>query len=377
MLLLLFCLCGDILSPFRFFAKADRALRGDMAFFSSKTRTFAPEKPPVFSSLTTSRHVAAWSRVGASFHDAFVLSDIDDTLWSSGAWRVGKKTLGGVDEDLLRGQTYPGIAALFFLLSNGPHVTTSSPNVCIAACPEYIRSPLLQTCPVSPFDGETVEGADDQQGQRRIEPSPYPPSSQGSRALRSSSSSRSPRPLPPSLRPAVPPRIGLLTARASTSALKAITRPASFYTGVDLALVHGARQMYWGPHREAVEGWGEVAFENDIEFLRDFLGGQHTRGRAKIAGYKKALGLFPQRFPVFFGDLGERDVEVGAGIALYDAKRFVAMFAHVVFDTSKKALSSSDSTRVESTPSVEGGEAGQEAKGGVALPPHALAFDFE
>ncbi|PHJ25853.1 transmembrane protein [Cystoisospora suis] len=357
-------LYGEIFSssPVGLFVKADVAFqRGRDLFLLPKT--FPSAKPFLLdeknlktsSSMTTmSRHVAAWRRVGASYQNILILSDIDDTLWSSGAWRVGRKTLGGVDEDFLRGQAYPGIAALFFVLSYGPHVTTKAPNVCIPACPAYIRSPLFQTCPVSPFDGESSQEKKEEEEGRVVSP-PH-------RHLPASSSS--PLSLSP---PSLPPTIGLLTARASTSALKNITRPASFYTAVGSALVHGARQMYPGSHRHQVESWGSVCFENDIEFLRDFLGGQHTRGRAKISGYRKAAAEFPQKSLLFFGDLGERDVEVGAGIALYDSQRFVSMFAHVVFDMLK------------ASPSSFKGE-GQELSEGEtisSLPKHASRFDIE
>lgn len=345
-------------TSFGLFAKADIAFGSDRDLFPSlktslSSKPFLDEKSKTSPLMTTtSSHVSAWRRVGASYQDVLVLSDIDDTLWSSGAWRVGRKTLGGVDEDFLRGQTYPGIAAFFFLLSNGPHVTTSAPNVCIPACPAFIRSPLFQTCPLSPFDGESSQEIEEKGGEAGRAGSP------SRRHLRRPSSSSVPS-------PSLPPTIGLLTARASTSALKNITRPASFYTAVGSALVHGARQMYFGSHREKVESWGSVCFENDIELLRDFLGGQHTRGRAKIAGYRKAASEFPEKFPIFFGDLGERDVEVGAGIALYDSQHFVSMFAHVVFDALK------------SSPSSFGGQELGEGGGIPFLPRHALRFDIE
>ncbi|KEP63489.1 UNVERIFIED_CONTAM: hypothetical protein HHA_312420 [Hammondia hammondi] len=260
--------------------------------------------------------ISAWRRVRAAFHEVLVLTDVDDTLWSSGAWRLGGKALGGVDEDLSRGQTYPGIGALYFLLSAGPHVTAAPVNKFLPTCPAPLVSPLFETCQVGDARRSLagVAGRDTDSwvlggGERAKELQDY-------------------RRKPAEKRPPLPPRVGLLTARASSTAMRSFTRSASFYTAVAAALIHGARQIY-GP---GVEDWGRVRFENNMELLRDVIGGQHSRGRAKVTGFKEALEQFPTQTPVFVGDSGERDVEAAAGMALFAQEKLAAVFVHVVFN---------------------------------------------
>ncbi|CBZ55173.1 conserved hypothetical protein [Neospora caninum Liverpool] len=263
----------------------------------------------------TGSSVSAWKRVHAAYNEVLVLTDIDDTLWCSGGWRLAGKSLGGVDADFLRGQTYPGIGALYFILSAGPHVTGAPVNMFLPTCPTGLASPTVETCEVNgshmwrarsegrTLRGEALRGPKQDNAQEH----------KGNSAV---------------AKQALPPRVGLLTARASTSAMKNITRSPFFYSAVSSALIHGARQMY-GP---AVEDWGRIRFENNMELLRHVIGGQHSRGRGKVSGFKEALAKFPGETPVFFGDTGERDVEAGAGMALHAQDKLAAVFVHVVFD---------------------------------------------
>nr|PIL98427.1 hypothetical protein TGCOUG_312420 [Toxoplasma gondii COUG] len=259
--------------------------------------------------------ISAWRRVRAVFHETLVLTDVDDTLWSSGAWRLGGKTLGGVDEDLSRGQTYPGIGALYFLLSAGPHVTAAPVNKFLPTCPVPLVSPLFETCQVGDAR-RSLAGATGRVTDTWV-------FGGGERAKELQDSRRKPA----EKRPLLPPRVGLLTARASSAAMRSFTRSPSFYAAVTAALIHGARQIY-GP---GVDDWGRVRFENNMELLRDVIGGQHSRGRGKVSGFKEALEKFPKQTPVFVGDSGERDVEAAAGMALFAQEKLAAVFVHVVF----------------------------------------------
>ncbi|PFH34207.1 hypothetical protein BESB_073590 [Besnoitia besnoiti] len=303
--------------------------------------------------------VSAWRRVGAEFNGVLVLTDIDDTLWSSGNWRLAGKSLGGIDGDLSRGQTYPGIGALYFLLSSGPHVTAAPVNMMLPTCPTRLASPLWETCPVTDYRSwvlRTLAAAsatsasspfalsappasppppppvdDDKPPPPPVDdgkPPPPPPVDDDKPPPPPRVVDDNPPP-PPRVdddKPPLPPRVGLLTARASTSAMRTFTRPASFYGAVETALIHGARQVY-GP---GVEGWGRVRFENSMELFRDVIGGQHSRGRGKISGFKEALARFPDVTPIFSGDTGEKDVEAAAGMALYAQNKLAAVFVHVV-----------------------------------------------
>lgn len=57
-------------------------------------------------------------------------TDFDDTLVASGGWKlkVFNKFMGGVDASYPRGVSYPGIGALLYLLSLGPHKRDTKGN---------------------------------------------------------------------------------------------------------------------------------------------------------------------------------------------------------------------------------------------------------
>jgi hypothetical protein len=97
----------------------------------------SPPRP--LSSPTRSRSTARVSRLYAaadnnrnapSFTYTQVISDVDDTLKSSGGVNIGGVALGGIDVQYARGEVYPGVAEFYLHLSLHP-VANVAPKVAI------------------------------------------------------------------------------------------------------------------------------------------------------------------------------------------------------------------------------------------------------
>ncbi|XP_026191980.1 uncharacterized protein LOC34620823 [Cyclospora cayetanensis] len=220
---------------------------------------------------------SVYKRVNASFNSVLVLTDVDDTLWSSGAATVFGNHLGGVDNQLARGLPYPGIGTLLYFLALGPHTSTPSGlRIPLADCP-FRQLSQTENCPVE------VSGT-----------------------------------------PKLPRRPGVLSARVSTPVVAKVTRPRSFRSDVETILTAGPRHIY----SSAVDRW-PVGFQNNMSFT-SMLTGQHARGIAKVAGFVDALGQGGGP-AVLVGDTGEKDPEATAAMALMHSDSLVAVLLHSVF----------------------------------------------
>ncbi len=60
-----------------------------------------------------------------------VISDVDDTLKSSGGVKIGEVALGGVDVQYARGDFYPGVFQFMFELSRATGDPLTPPKVAI------------------------------------------------------------------------------------------------------------------------------------------------------------------------------------------------------------------------------------------------------
>lgn len=231
--------------------------------------------------------VDAFARLNVQFGDLMVLTDIDDTLWSSGSVAAFGKHIGGVDPELSRGQPYPGLGTLYCLLALGTHTSTpSGKRIPRTLCPAKVEDWSLNNCPVEVAAAESVT---------------------------------------------LPRRPGVLSARASTSPLASVTRPASFFRDVDAILTRGARAVF-GP---SVQRWS-VGFQNEIQLLKHVLASQHARGAAKVWGFTEALKAGAPT--VVFGDTGEKDPEAAAGMAVKRPEMLAAVLLHYVFANREKEL---------------------------------------
>lgn len=227
--------------------------------------------------MTELLEVNAFSRIGASFGNVLVLTDVDDTLWCSGSMSAFGKHIGGIDSELERGLPYPGIGTLLFFLALGPH--TSTPRglrIPLDHCPVPLLSPQTHNCPI---DLHEV--------------------------------------------PVVPRSPGILTARVSTSVISSITRPPSFYADIHSILTSGARHVYGAN----MPSW-PLGYENQVRAMHA-LGSQHSRGAAKVWGFSEAVKQGARA--VVLGDTGEKDPEATAGIAVKHPDSIAAVFLHSVF----------------------------------------------
>jgi len=88
------------------------------------------DAPPSFPRSTTSPTLrsksSSYSLPLRSLPLTQVISDVDDTLKSSGGVNVGGVALGGIDVQYRRGEVYPGVAEFIFELSRGPSIRTTS-----------------------------------------------------------------------------------------------------------------------------------------------------------------------------------------------------------------------------------------------------------
>lgn len=236
----------------------------------------------------------AFSRVGASFGNVLVLTDVDDTLWCSGSMAAFGKHIGGIDSELSRGLPYPAIGTLLFFLALGPH--TSTPRglrIPTEHCPVAMLSPQMHNCPIE------VQGP-----------------------------------------PLLPRSPGVLSARASTSVLAPITRPPSFYSDIEAILTSGARHVYGS----FVSRWA-LGFQNKVR-MSHVLSSQHSRGAAKVWGFSEALNSGGPAIVV--GDIGEKDPEAAAGMAVKHPEALAAVLLHFVFlDRQKELEMATDPTRNE------------------------------
>lgn len=221
-----------------------------------------------------------FGRVGASFGNVLVLTDVDDTLWCSGSMMAFGKHIGGIDSELTRGLPYPAIGTLLFLLAMGPHTCT----------PSGLRIPL-EHCLVTAFPLHTHNCP--------YEVQHFP-------------------------RPSLLPRgAGVLSARASTSPFAQLTRPPSFFKDIEAIFTAGARQIYG----VAAPRW-PMAYQNEMKFAQ-VLSSQHSRGAAKVWGFAEAISRGGTA--VVLGDTGEKDPEAAAGMALRHPDALAAVLLHVVF----------------------------------------------
>ncbi|KAL8434141.1 hypothetical protein ACSSS7_003381 [Eimeria intestinalis] len=226
----------------------------------------------------------AFARVNGSFGNILVLTDVDDTLWSSGSMAAFGKHIGGIDSELARGLPYPAIGTLLFLLALGPHTSTPSGlRIPIEHCPVMLLSPRSHNCPIE------LQGP-----------------------------------------PVMPRSPGILSARVSTSVLANFTRPPSFATDIESILTRGARHVYGS----FVSRWA-LGFQNEVKMMHA-LGSQHVRGAAKIEGFTEAS--IDGARAVVVGDIGEKDPEATAGMAVKYPNSIAAVFLHSVFlDRQKEA----------------------------------------
>ncbi|KAL8450487.1 hypothetical protein Emag_003177 [Eimeria magna] len=231
----------------------------------------------------------AFARVGASFGNILVLTDVDDTLWSSGSMAAFGKHIGGIDSELARGLPYPAVGTLLFLFALGPHTSTPSGlRIPTEQCPVMLLSPRSHNCPIE------VQGP-----------------------------------------PLIPRSPGILSARVSTSVLSSFTRPPSFAKDIESILTRGARHVYGS----FVSRWA-LGFQNEVKMMHA-LGSQHVRGAAKIEGFTEALSDGARA--VVVGDTGEKDPEATAGMAVKYPNGLAAVFLHSVFlDRQKEVEAATD-----------------------------------
>jgi hypothetical protein len=78
-----------------------------------------------------------------------VVTDIDDTIKSSGGLHIGGIALGGIDVQYPRGTVYPGVAHFLFYLSLGMRTTPAKLAVLTARAEEFRQ--VLQLKPDSPL----------------------------------------------------------------------------------------------------------------------------------------------------------------------------------------------------------------------------------
>ena len=228
-----------------------------------------------------------FGRVGASFGNVLVLTDVDDTLWCSGSMADFGKHIGGIDGEFARGLPYPGIGTLVFLLALGPHTCTPSGlRIPIDHCPVPLHSPQTQNCPY-----------DVQQH---------------------------------SLQLVLPRKAGVLSARVSTSLFAQLTRPPSFFKDIDAIFTSGVRQLYGA----GAPRW-PLGYQNQVKFAQ-VLSSQHSRGEAKVWGFKEALKNGGPA--VVLGDTGEKDPEAAAGMATKFPESLAAVLLHSVFLDRQKEL---------------------------------------
>ncbi|CDJ46068.1 hypothetical protein, conserved [Eimeria brunetti] len=237
----------------------------------------------------------AYGRVGASFGNVLVLTDVDDTLWCSGSMAAFGKHIGGIDSEFARGLPYPAIGTLLFMLALGPHTSTPSGlRIPIEHCPVPLHSPQTQNCP---YDVPQL-----------------------------------------SLQHLLPRKAGVLSARVSTSLLAQLTRPPSFFKDIDAIFTSGVRQLYGA----GAPRW-PLGYQNQIRFAQ-VLSSQHSRGEAKVWGFREAISSGGPA--VVLGDTGEKDPEASAGMALKFPDSVAAVLLHSVFlDRQKEIDAASGRTR--------------------------------
>lgn len=229
----------------------------------------------------------AFGRVGASFGNVLVLTDVDDTLWCSGSMAAFGKHIGGIDSELGRGLPYPAIGTLLFMLALGPHTCTPSGlRIPIEHCPVPLHSPQTQNCPYD-LQQHTVQHL-------------------------------------------LPRNAGVLSARVSTSLLAQLTRPPSFFKDIDAIFTSGVRQLYGA----GAPRW-PLGYQNQIKFAQ-VLSSQHSRGEAKVWGFTEAISSGGPA--VVLGDTGEKDPEASAAMAVKYPEAVAAALLHAVFLDRQKEI---------------------------------------
>jgi len=81
-----------------------------------------------------------------------IISDVDDTLKSSGGVNVGGITLGGIDVQYARGESYPGVQEFMLQVSLGPSFSSSAAAAAAAANQQWIAAkPAILTARADEF----------------------------------------------------------------------------------------------------------------------------------------------------------------------------------------------------------------------------------
>jgi hypothetical protein len=234
-----------------------------------------PPLPSLFS--TTSLLISSSSTPSStSYRITQVISDIDDTIKSSGGVNVGGITLGGIDVQYKRGLLYPGVAEFMLQISIG-------------------MNSMIQSSPSSTKSNNKKQQQSSQQQQLQ--------------QVQQSSSSF------------VPAKIAVLTARAEE--LKVALELKNNHP-ISIAFENAAL-------RQNIYGWGigPVLYGSVVEWVI-----QDRKGLRKFTNFER---LIDQQDPtgtilqyIYVGDTGELDQQAGETMLREYPELVQAVFLHVV-----------------------------------------------